>query len=82
MKAQAAHAALMPVAQGFGLDPRIGDGDAAQAGRKTRQRVEHHAVVVDMRIALHDEPIGEAEKIKERNETFDRRIGWRIAAAG
>jgi len=25
MKAQAAHAALVPVAQGFGLDPRVGD---------------------------------------------------------
>ena len=71
----------MPVAQGFRLDPRIGDGEAPQAGGKTRQRVEHHAVVVDMCVALHDEPIGEAEMIKERDETLDRRIGRRIAAA-
>ena len=34
-----------------------------------------------MRVALHDEPIGEAEMIKERDEMFDRRIGRRIAAA-
>jgi hypothetical protein len=71
----------VPVAQGFWLDPRIGDGDAAQPRRKTRQRVKHHAVVVDMRVALHDEPIGEAEMIKERDETLDRRVGRRIAAA-
>jgi len=34
-----------------------------------------------MRVALHDEPIGEAEMIEERDEAFDRRIGRRIAAA-
>jgi hypothetical protein len=34
-----------------------------------------------MRVALHDEPVGEAEMIEERDEALDRRIGWRIAAA-
>jgi hypothetical protein len=36
MKAQTPHAAPIPVAQKFGRDPRIGDGDAAQPLRKTR----------------------------------------------
>lgn len=81
MKAQPAHAALVPVTQHAGLDARIGDGDTAQPLRKPRQRIEHDTVIVDMCIALHDESVGEAESIKERDEAFDRRVGRRIAAS-
>lgn len=64
------------------LDARIGDGNAAQPMWKPRHRIEHHAIIVDMRIALHDEAIGEAETIKERYEAFDRHVGRRIATPG
>jgi hypothetical protein len=64
----------------FRLDARIGNSDPAQALRKTHQRVKHHAVVVDMRITLRDEAIGEAQMIKQRDEAFDRSVGRRVAA--
>jgi hypothetical protein len=66
----------------FGLDPRVGDGDAAQAGRKPRQRVKYNTIVIDMRVALHDEGISKAEMVKERDEALNRRIGRGVAAAG
>src|ERR1700688_1990490 len=47
MKTQAAHSALMPVAQHRGRDAGVGDGDAAQPLRKALQRIEHDAIVVD-----------------------------------
>jgi hypothetical protein len=35
-----------------------------------------------MGVALHHEPIGEAEMVKQRDEPLDRRIGRGVAAAG
>ena len=57
MKAQAPHAALVPIAQDFRLDARVGDGDAAQPLRITLQRIEHDAIVVDVGVALHHEAV-------------------------
>ena len=62
MKAQPAHAEPMPVPQCLGRDARIGDGDAAQAAAEARERIEHDAVVVAVRIALHHHAVGEAER--------------------
>ena len=81
MKAQAAHAELMPVAQRFRFDARIGDGDAAQPPRKPRQRIEHDTIVEAVRIALHHDALSEAEMIEQRDVFLGRRVGRRIAAA-
>ena len=80
MEAQAAHAEPVPVAQRRRLDARIGDGDAAQPLRKARQRIEQHAVVEAVRIALHHDAAREAEMIEQRDVILDRRVGRRIAA--
>jgi hypothetical protein len=80
METQAAHAGLVPVTQNFRLDSRVGDGNAAQALRKALQRVEHDAIVVNMGVALHDEAVGKAEMVEERNEPLDRRIRRRVVA--
>src|SRR5580692_4830235 len=76
MKAQTPHAALVPIAQHFRRDARVGDGDAAQPLRKTLQRIEHHAIVVDVGVTLHHEAIGEAEVIQQRDQPLDRRVGF------
>src|SRR5580692_603022 len=70
----------MPIAQHLRLDPRVGDGDAAQPPRIPRQGVKQHAIVVTVRITLHDETVGEAEMVEQRNKPLDRRVGRRIAA--
>ena len=82
MKAQAAHAESVPVAQRLRLDARVGDGDAAQPLRIALQRIEQHAIVVAVRVALHREAMREAEVVEQRNEALDRRVGRRIAASG
>jgi hypothetical protein len=81
MKAQTAHADVVPFAQHFGLDAGVGDGDAAQAPRKTRQCVKNNTIVVDMGVALDDETVAKAEMIKQRDESLDRCVGRRVAAA-
>ena len=80
MKAQAAHADLVPVAQRRRRNARVGDGDAAQPLRITRDGVEHHAVVVAVRIALHDQTMRATVVIEQRDEFLDRRVGRRVAA--
>ena len=81
VEAQTPHAALVPIAQHFGLDAGIGDGDAAQPLRKALQRIEHDAIVVDVGVALHHEAIAEAEVIQQRDQALDRRVGRRVGAA-
>ena len=81
MKAQPAHAEAMPVPQRVGRNSRIGDGDAAQAAAVARQRVQHDAVVVAVRIALHDDAVCKTEMIEQREVFFGRRRRRRVAAA-
>ena len=48
---------------------------------KRAKRIEHHAIVVDVRVALHHETVGEAEMVEERDQALDRRVGRRVAAS-
>ena len=82
MEAQAAQADAVPVAQFGRRDPRIRDGDAAKPAWIAFQRVKHDAVVVAVRVALHDHAMREAEMIEQREIFFDRRVRRRVAAAG
>src|SRR5262249_11452089 len=51
-----------------------------QAAAEARQRVEHDAVVVAVRVALHHHATGEAETIEQRQIFLDRRFRRRVAA--
>src|SRR5476649_2459166 len=81
MKTQAAHDEPVPVAQNCRCDARIGDGDAAQTLRKARERIQDHAVVVAMCVALHHHPARKSEMIEQREIFFRRRFWWRVTAA-
>ena len=49
---------------------------------KRVERIEHHAVVEAVRIALHDHAARDAEVVVQRDELLDRRLRRRVAAAG
>jgi hypothetical protein len=72
VEAQTAQAETMPIAQCGRRCPRIRDGDAAKPARITFQRVAHYAVVVAVRVALHDDAMREAEMIEQREILLDR----------
>ena len=80
VEAQPAHAAAVPIRQRVGGDARVRDGDAAQPIGPARERIEHDAVVVAVRVALHHDAMREAEVVEQRDVVFRRRRRWRVAA--
>ena len=50
--------------------------------RETFERIAHDAVVVAVRVALHDHAMREAEMIEQRAILLHRRVRRRVAAAG
>jgi hypothetical protein len=67
--------------QGRRGNPRVGDRDAAQALRKARQRVKENAIVIAMRVALHEQAAGKAKMIEQLDIGFDWRVRRGVAPA-
>jgi hypothetical protein len=81
VEAQTANAEPVPAAQLRCIDPRVGDGDAAEPLRRPSHRIEDRPIVVAMRIALDNHGAREAERVERREIVLEWRIGRRIAPA-
>jgi hypothetical protein len=80
VEAEAANPDAVPAPQIVVADARVGDADAAQPFRRALHGIEDDAVVVAVRISLHDDAALEAEPVEMAEKRFERRVGGRVAA--
>ena len=80
IEAHAAHAACVEVGQLFVGDTAIDDRHAAIAAVTACDCIEHRGIVRAVAACLHDHTPARAEKIMQRGQALERRIGRRVAA--